>query len=191
MNLSLIAKPTILPEIQNKCYELGFDMASDNKAGSLLRSLVASKPAGCFLELGTGIGASLCWMQHGMGPQSKLISIDNDPKLIEIARSFFEQDKRLTLVCEDGAEWIKSYQGESFDLIFADAWPGKYKCLGETLQILKPGGFYVIDDMLPQSNWPDGHAEKAAALLEHLTQREDLVLSIMEWSTGVVVGTKK
>lgn len=165
-------------------------MASDEKTGSLLRTLVSSKPAGNFLELGTGIGASLCWMLDGMVSGSKIISIDNDPELAEIARSFFGSDPRVTLICEDGENWIHSYQGQPFDMIFADAWPGKYSCLDETLQLIKPGGFYVIDDMLPQPNWPHGHAEKAKALLDHLYQREDLLITMMEWSTGVAVCTK-
>jgi hypothetical protein len=31
---------------------------------------------------------------------------------------------------------------------------------------MKIGGFYVIDDMIPQPNWPDRHAEKSSALIE-------------------------
>lgn len=166
-------------------------MASDSYTGSLLRSLVASKPGSNFLELGTGIGASLCWLLDGMNADSKLISIDNDPELIEIAKSFFGLDHRLSLLCEDGEKWILSYQGEPFDLIFADAWPGKYSLLDETLRLLNVGGLYVIDDMLPQPNWPEGHQEKVAGLLEYLNCREDLIITMMNWSTGVVVGTKR
>lgn len=191
MNHSLITKPVILPEIQKKCGELGFDMASDSYTGSLLRSLVASKPGSNFLELGTGIGASLCWLLDGMNADSKLISIDNDPELIETAKSFFGQDHRLSLLCEDGEKWILSYLGKPFDLIFADAWPGKYSLLEETLSLLKEGGFYVIDDMNPQPNWPNGHDEKANGLLDHLSQRNDLMVTFLNWSTGIVVGTKR
>ncbi|GJM27740.1 MAG: hypothetical protein DHS20C17_03750 [Cyclobacteriaceae bacterium] len=165
-------------------------MASDEKAGSLLRVLVASRSNGRFLELGTGIGASLCWMLDGMDKGSSIISIDNDPELISVSEKLFGKDSRLSLLCEDGAQWIKSYQGVPFDLVFADAWPGKYSLLEETLDLIKPGGFYVIDDMLPQPNWPDGHAEKASILLEHLAQRKDLVSSTLEWSTGVIVCTR-
>lgn len=191
MDNSLISKPTIFPQIQNKCHELGFDMASDIPAGSLLRTLVASKPKSHFLELGTGIGASLCWMLDGMDTDSKMISIDNDPELIETAKSFFGLDHRLSLICEDGEKWILSHNGGLFDLIFADALPGKYSCLDETLRLLNAGGLYVIDDMLPQPNWPEGHQEKVAGLLEYLNCREDLIITMMNWSTGVVVGTKR
>lgn len=75
--------PSILTAIKSKCEELEFDMASDETAGSLLRTLVASKPNGRFLELCTGIGTSLCWILDGMDTRSSIISIDNDPKLME------------------------------------------------------------------------------------------------------------
>ena len=181
--------PEYLPEIRKKCLELGFEMASDEEAGSLLRSLVASKPGGSFLELGTGVGASLCWMLDGMDATAKIISIDNDPLLIDTVQSFFGEDPRMTLLHQDGGQWIKSNQDMKFDLIFADAWPGKYFDLDETLALLSPGGFYVIDDMLPASDWPEGHAEKASALLEYLAQRKDLHVTQMNWSTGVVLCT--
>ena len=65
----------------------------------------------------------------------------------------------------DGSEWLKTYEGPKFDLIFADAWPGKYYDLEETLNLLKDGGFYVIDDMNPAPDWPEGHHDKASGLI--------------------------
>jgi len=56
--------------------------------------------------------------------------------------------------------------------------------------MLNPAGFYVIDDMLPQPNWPEGHDEKASKLLDYLDQRKDLTLTKLSWSTGVVIAVK-
>ena len=78
-----------------------------------------------------------------------------------IARRFFQPDPKISIICMDGAVWIKQNIDSKLDLIFADAWPGKYNALDETLAMLKIGGFYIVDDMLQQANWPDGHAEKA------------------------------
>ena len=183
--------PAKLERIKAKCQELGFDMASDQKAGALLRILAASKPGGRFLELGTGIGSSLCWMLEGMDPRSEIISVDNDQGLIDAVRSILGGDPRLELVCQDGQGWIESYSGELFDLIFADTWPGKYFYLEQTLDLLKPGGFYIIDDMLPQPNWPAGHDKKATELIELLDRHNRLVTARLDWSTGVMVCTKK
>ena len=165
-------------------------MPSDDKAGSLLRTLVASKPGGLFLELGTGMGLSLSWMAEGLDSQSKIISVDNDQHLIDLVSPEFVEENNISITCSDGAEWVRSYSGPSFDLIFADAWPGKYELLDDTLALLKPGGLYVIDDMLEQPNWPAGHAQKAEALSRHLLTREDLTVTQLNWSTGIFICTK-
>lgn len=182
--------PEVYEAIQAKSNEIGFTMPSDVYVGTLLKTLISSKPRAKVLELGTGIGLSLSWMIDGLDAESKLISVDNDPELIKIAHSFFGHDQRVTLVCEDGAEWLKNYEGEKFDLIFADAWPGKYGQLEETLALLKEGGFYVIDDMSAQPNWPEGHEIKVEELMADLERREDLVLTKINWSTGVVLAVK-
>jgi hypothetical protein len=39
--------------------------------------------------------------------------------------------------------------------------------------LLRAGGFYVIDDLLPQSNWPDGHAPKVPALVDDIERRDE------------------
>ncbi len=183
--------PKIHSEIQRKSDEIGFTMPSDLYIGSLLKTLISSKKHANILELGTGIGLSLSWMIDGLDAHSTLITLDNDPELVEIAKSYFGEDDRLVIVCEDGAEWILNYEGDKFDLIFADAWPGKYSQIDEVLDLVKVGGYYVIDDMTSQPNWPEGHEENVNRLLEYLEKREDFSLTKMNWSTGVVIAVKK
>jgi len=183
-------KPKILPKIHRKSEEIGFTMPSDIYIGTFLKSLIASKPRGRFLELGTGIGLSLSWMVDGMDGNSHLITIDNDPELIDIAKTYFGDDKRLEIICQDGTEWIKGYNGATFDLIFADAWPGKYSEIDEILDLIKVGGFYVIDDMSVQPNWPDGHEENVDRLVAYLEKRDDFTLTKMNWSTGLIIAVK-
>jgi predicted O-methyltransferase YrrM len=187
---NIVDIPSIYPQLLAKSAEIGFTMPSDLYIGTFLKTLIRSKPGGVFLELGTGIGLSLCWMIEGMDKAAHLTTLDNDPELTAIARHFFGEHAQLDILCEDGGEWIKNYQGPLFDLIFADAWPGKYFDLDETLDLIKPGGFYVIDDMLPVPNWPEGHAAKAAALIATLEARTDLQLTKMNWSTGIILATK-
>ncbi|MEL7270644.1 MAG: class I SAM-dependent methyltransferase [Bacteroidota bacterium] len=188
--LSKARTPKYFRELQDLTQELGFSMSSDMGIQFLLQSLCASKPNGIFLELGTGTGLSLVHMLHGMDRESRVISLDNDPKLIESVRQTIDQETRLELLCVDGDRWIEEYQGEGFDLIFADAWPGKYSQLEKTLQMVKKGGFYIIDDLLPQPNWPEGHQAKAEALIAELETRTNFAITTMEWSTGILIATK-
>ncbi len=184
--------PTSLGGIIADTFAIGFTMASEQHVGSLLRTLAASKPSGQFLELGTGSGFSTAWLLDGMGKTSTLMTVDNDRALLAIAKKHLSEDLRLTIACEDGDEFLKTLarQKTQFDFIFADTWAGKYGLLEEALGLLKEGGFYVIDDMLPQPNWPEGHHSKADALIAYLEQRSDLVMTKIGWSCGVIVCVK-
>ena len=44
-----------------------------------------------------------------MDGDSHLVTVDNDPELIDIAKGYFGDDKRLEIICQDGTEWIKGY----------------------------------------------------------------------------------
>jgi predicted O-methyltransferase YrrM len=169
----------------------GFTMPSELMTCSLLCTLAASKPSSNFLELGTGTGLSTAWILEGMDATSTLISVDNDEEVQQIANQYLGKDNRLKLICTDGEEWIKSNNQLKFSYIFADTWAGKYNTLDETLNMLETGGVYLIDDMLPQENWPDGHAEKATALVESLEQRTDIVLTKLNWASGIIIAVKK
>ena len=128
---------TQLPEQYEKIKlaseELKFNMASDLQTGSLLKTLVASKPSGRFLELGTGTGLATTWMIAGLYKNSSLLTVENNELLIDVAKKYIN-DNRVEFILADGYEWIKNYNGEKFDLIFADAMPGKYDLFDEQLQ---------------------------------------------------------
>lgn len=182
--------PEILGKLIKKAQEINFEMGTDYLVGELIQTLVASKPKGHFLELGTGMGLSTAWICEGMCDESKLISIDNDPELMSIVRRLFESETRIELITTDGDSWIKNQKNSQFDLIFADAWPGKYSNLDRTLGLLNPGGFYVIDDMLPQPNWPNGHDKKVDQLMQDLKSKVGFKMTVMNWSTGVAILVK-
>jgi predicted O-methyltransferase YrrM len=183
--------PKAYQQINGATKASGFDMASDVLTCSLLRTLASTKPSGKFLELGTGTGLSTSWILDGLDQESTLTSIDNDAKFLAIAQTFLGGDNRLTLVDTDGAEWIENNKDKKFDYIFADTWHGKYLLLDEALSMLNSGGLYIIDDMLPQPNWPDGHQDKATKLIKDLESRDDLQLTKQVWATGIVIGVKK
>ena len=126
-----------------------------------------------------------------MDSESSLISIDNEPNFLDIARQFLGSDHRLNLITIDGADWVEANKQQKFDYIFADTWHGKYLLLEEVLSMLNKGGLYIIDDMLPQPNWPDGHQEKAINLMSYLDTRDDLWLTKQVWATGIIIAVKK
>ena len=190
MNDNVKIFPAGFKEIERATKELDFDQPSDPLLGSLLSTLAASKPKGIFLELGTGSGLSTAFLLQGMDSESSLISIDNDNTLVSIAKKHLGMDKRVKFIVGNGEDLIIDTKDGSIDFIFADTWPGKYNHLGETLALLKVGGIYLVDDMLSQDNWPEGHSIKANNLVNYLEQREDFIITKMCWSTGIIVCTK-
>lgn len=183
--------PSVYNTILEATTASGFTMASDILTCSLLRTLATSKPSGNFLEIGTGTGLSTSWILDGMSSDSSLISIDNDNKFLKIAEDHLGKDKRLKLICMDGDEWFQQNKHQTFDFIFADSWHGKYLLLDDALDMLNKGGFYIIDDMLPQPNWPAGHAEKVTNLIQYIEAREDLIVTKHAWATGIIIAVKK
>lgn len=189
-DLHNLNEPQSIPAIWADTRAAGFAMASEPLTCSLIRTLAASKPSARFLELGSGTGLSTAWLLDGMDPVSHLITVDNDEALLSILKRNLGADPRLKVVCSDGDEFLRSLRGEHFDFIFADTWAGKYRLLHETLELLNPAGLYVIDDMLPQANWPDGHAEKVEDLVATLEKMEGFLVTKLSWASGVVVATK-
>lgn len=190
MNDTMIAGvPVEYKKIKEATAELKFNMASDLYTGSLLKTLSASKPTGRFLELGTGTGLATAWILDGLDAKSSLITIENNELLIDVAKKYIS-DSRVEFILADGYEWLKNYKEEKFDFIFADAMPGKYDLFDEAIGLLKKGGLYIIDDMLPQPNWPLGHDKKAADFINMLEERTDLLLTKLNWSTGIIIVSK-
>jgi predicted O-methyltransferase YrrM len=166
-------------------------MASDLQTGSLLSTLAASKAAGRFLELGTGTGLSTACILSGMDASSQLDTVDSETRWIAVAREFLGHDRRVTFHVADGAAFLSDPGRLPYDFIFADTWPGKFTHLDEALALLKPGGLYIIDDLLPQPNWPEGHAPKVPVLIEKLHARNDLTVTKLCWSTGLMIVAKR
>jgi predicted O-methyltransferase YrrM len=179
--------PAALAAILARTKALAFPMPSEPRTGAMLRVLAASKPSGRLLELGTGTGLSAAWLLDGMDQNARLVTVDIDAAPQGVAREILGSDVRLEIITEDAAKFLCRNVGASFDLIFADAWPGKFELLDEALALLLPGGLYVIDDMLPQESWPAGHAPKPPRLLADLASRPGLRMVSLAWSSGLVV----
>jgi predicted O-methyltransferase YrrM len=184
--------PPQLAAIQQETAANGFTMPSESLTGALLRSLAASKPGGRLLELGTGTGLATAWLLAGMDATATLTSVDNDADVQAIAKAHLGQDPRVRFIHQPGEQFIEQAVAAQnrYDLIFADTWPGKYWMLEETLGLLVPGAFYIIDDMLPQPNWPADHPPKVAALIADLEARRDFAVTKMAWASGLMILTR-
>ena len=181
----IIENQAALAAIRRETQRLGFAMASEPQTGSFLRMLAASKPGGRFLEIGTGTGIGTAWLLAGMDAKSRLESVESDARVLEVARRHLGHDPRVTFHLIDGAAFLAESQVQ-FDLIFADSWPGKFTHLDLALSLLAIGGIYLVDDLLPQPSWPEGHAGKVSVLVAELQSRAGFVSTKLAWSSGLM-----
>jgi len=181
------AGPRVLEAIERDARALGFIMSSEPKTGALLRCLAASKPGGRLLEIGTGMGCGTAWLLAGMDAEARLISIDVDDQVAGIAKRHLGCDPRVTFDVIDAEIFLEGSAPEQFDLVYADAWPGKFTHLHQALRLLKAGGIYIVDDLLPQASWPEGHAPRVPTLIAELARQRGFVSVRMAWASGLMM----
>jgi predicted O-methyltransferase YrrM len=188
--LSAHPPPTVVPALLRAAAACGFGQSCAPGTGATLRALAASKPGGRILNLGTGVGVSCAWLLDGMSDGAALWTVDIDRDLSAIARRHL--DGRAHLVVEDGASFLAraSAAGERFDLIFADAMPGKYERLDLALGLVAPGGWYVVDDLRPSDDFPEA-ATLAPALVDRIASDPRFVVVTLDWATGLMLAARR
>ncbi len=184
-------EPAVIRSIVADTQAMSFNMISESRVGALLAALAASKPSGRFLELGTGTGHGTAWLLAGMDAAATLDTVDTDESVVAVAQRHLGVDGRVRFHVMDGATFLRETRPEGFDLIYADAWPGKFSHLEQALALLRLGGVYVIDDLLPQSNWPEGHAPKVPALIDDLERREEFAVVKLAWASGLMLVVRR
>ncbi|MFJ6085348.1 O-methyltransferase [Streptomyces sp. NPDC092369] len=185
-----ITSPTALLSLRVAAREAGFTRSCEERTGSLLAVLAAARPAGRVLELGTGVGEGTAWLLSGMDAASRLVTVELDDTVQAIARAELGADPRVTFVTADAGAWLEEYDGEPFDLVFADTWPGKFTHLERALDLVAPGGTYLIDDLLPQPDWPQAHKDAVKRLVGEVEGRPDLRSVRLAWSSGLVMAVR-
>ena len=183
--------PEAMRRIVSDTEAMTFSMISEAKVGALLATLAASKPGGRILELGTGTGHGTAWLLAGMDAAAVLDTVDTDESVVAVAQRHLGSDRRVRFHIMDGAAFLRGAPPGHFDLIYADAWPGKFEHLDEALALLRPGGMYVIDDLLPQANWPEGHAPKVPALIDDIERRPELTTVRLAWASGLMLVVRR
>ena len=164
-------------------------MPSEPATGAILRHLANRVPDGRFLELGTGTGIATSWILSGMDASSRLVTVDSDPSVLEIASRHLSKDPRLTIIQQDGALFLEQSH-QPFDFIFADAWPGKFSHLDRALALLDDGAIYIVDDLLPQRSWPENHAPRVADFIEKFQSRSEFEVAFLELASGILIAQK-
>ena len=184
-----------LPESVLAAYEratrTGFQLACEAEVGRLLAVLAAAVPGGGrVLEIGTGVGAGLAWLVHGLGARQD----------VEVVTVELDDEVQKTALPARWPPWVRFESGDGaevvgrlgqFDLIFADAPGGKIFKLRRTVAALREGGVLVVDDM-DLTRHADEQLRSALTVVRHrLLENTDLVCAELGFSSGVIVAVKR
>ena len=175
--------PIIIPELVARAHELaialGFDLRPEgnppegaasascclDEVGSLLRTLSSLPHMQNVGEIGTGAGVGTAWMLSGLlaghngegSGAATLTTVEIDEKLASAAAEFFEDYEQVEVL---SGSWEDAFKSRApFDLLFADgggvgnADPGSWPAI---VELVKPGGMMVVDDLTPEEYWPAG-----------------------------------
>ena len=157
-------------------------MESEPRVWELLRGLAASKPGGRFLETGAGTGLATFWLLQGMNSSATLVSVEREQRFLQVAQSHLGTDPRVQFCLGDSMSAVETIPPGSVDLCFADGEPGKYQDLDKILDLLSPGGIYVVDDLFFRPHWPASFQDFRLGCCKAFT-RAVTGLSLC-WSTG-------
>ncbi len=129
----------------------GARMLSGHLQGQVLTMLSKMVQPHRILEIGTYTGYSAICLAKGLAENGKLITIEADDELGDIAGRYFKksglQDKIVPL-CGYALDIIPSLN-ETFDLIFLDADKREYIAYYNLLfDKLRPGGYILADNTL-------------------------------------------
>jgi len=176
----------------------------DAEVGALLRVLALAVGARRILEIGTAIGYSGIWLAGALPPDGMLMTLEKDPERIGLARANFERAglaDRVSVIAGDAERMIAKVAGP-FDLIFQDGAKELYVPLLErTVELLRPGGLLVTDNVLwdgevvpgfvpaPQRDAADTRA--IADYNERLNAHPQLVTATVPLRDGVAISVKR
>lgn len=126
------------------------------------------QPGETLVDLGSGRGLDVLKSARIVGPSGKAIGIDMTPSMLEVARSNAEK-LRLT-----NAEFIQAeieslpLPDSSVDVVISNCTinhaTDKARVYAEIFRILKPGGRFIVSDVLAENELPEHIRTSAEAI---------------------------
>ncbi len=121
------------------------------EVAQLLKILIKIHNPKKILELGTAVAYSAMIMAGAMKSKGELVTIERREDMFKLANkniNDYNYNDRIRVIQGEALEVLPNID-EKFDLIFIDAAKGKYmKFLNYCIEIIKPGGMIVSDNIL-------------------------------------------
>ncbi|CQD22323.1 O-methyltransferase family protein [Mycobacterium europaeum] len=182
--------PAAVAEAKRRAVDQHFTKSCADDVGRFLAVMAAHlPPAAKVLEIGTGTGVGTAWIVSGLGARTDVDvrSVEINEQLSAVAQAY-DWPSYVQLENADAKTVLREFG--MFDLVFSDAFPFKVDNLGLVVDVLRPGGMLILDDMSQASV---GHPSdmSISTLRQELLNHPGLVAVDIEWSSGLVIATKR
>lgn len=190
INFEQLNLPRVLQGITSTTEDLELTMGDELRFGSLLRTLAGSRLGDRVLQIGAGSGILTAWLLDGMGTGSSLTSLEADAELARVAARFLGRDERLE-IRQGSMESLLAELEPGFGLIVTSTPLDLEGRLREAVRLLAPGGLFVVGGLVEQPDWTAAERSAAQTLVSRLEVLEDLQLTPLEWSSGVLLASHR
>lgn len=190
INFEQLNLPRVLQGITSTTEDLELTMGDELRFGSLLRTLAGSRLGDRVLQIGAGSGILTAWLLDGMGTGSSLTSLEADVELARVAGRFLGRDERLE-IRQGSMESLLAELEPGFGLIVTSTPLDLEGRLREAVRLLAPGGLFVVGGLVEQPDWTAAERGAAQTLVSRLEVLEDLQLTPLEWSSGVLLASHR
>ncbi len=160
------------------------DMISGRAVGQFLKMLIKISGAKRVLELGTFTGYSAITMAEALPEDGEVITLEMNLKYQNIAQTHFDKSEfgyKIKMIRGNAQTTIDTVEGE-FDLAYLDGDKLRYHLYFEKiLEILKPGGLIIADNVLWDGTVlnPQDHKAKALAEFNQLVAEDERVEQVL------------
>jgi predicted O-methyltransferase YrrM len=171
----------------------GRGSASLPGTGRFLAMLAAGCTGGSIAELGTGAGIGSAWIADAMPADCTLVTAEIDPVRAAAAAEVLGSDDRVRVLTGDWTVLLPPLG--PYDLIFCDSGVRDAATFGGLVDLLKPGGRIVNDDITPVLALPaDSPFRQADPKREFFAGESRLVWTevvLPDLANSLLVGTRK
>ncbi|HKD88605.1 MAG TPA: class I SAM-dependent methyltransferase [Streptosporangiaceae bacterium] len=196
--------PALVQQAHAAAGRVGFPVARDEPGhsrgsaslpgtGRVLAMLAAGCTGGSIAELGTGTGIGSAWLAAGMPADCTLVTAEIDPVRAAAAAEVLGSDGRVRVLSGDWAALLPPLG--PYDLIFCDSGVRDAVTFSGLVDLLKPGGRIVMDDVTPvlalPADSPFRYADPKRELFAGESRLVWTELVLPDLANSLLVGTRK
>lgn len=176
-------------------------MQVDDNAARVLQLLTLVHQPRLVIEVGTFFGYSSIHIARGLPPDGRLITLEIDGEIAELARRNLALggiEDRVSVVVGQAADHLRDVEPKSVDMIFIDADKVSYpEYLKLCYPLLRSGGILIADDAFGQGDFSTeagGGADETVAINTYnraISRSPQLFSAFIGTNNGLLVSYKR